>query len=278
MTDSVTVLARAKVNLCLHVTGRRPDGYHLLDSLVVFPRLGDLIEAERATQTSLTLAGPFGQDLGSDADNLVLRAARLMPGAAALRLEKNLPVASGIGGGSADAAAALRAMAELSGAALPDTTALLGLGADVPVCLTQQPARMRGIGDRLDPLPKLPALWCVLANPRVACPTPPVFQALARVDNPPLPDLPARLDAPEDLIRYLETTRNDLQAPAREICPAIAAVLAALEATENCQLHRMSGSGATCFGLYKTEADALIAADQLRADQPSWWVAAAPLD
>lgn len=277
MTEPVRVLARAKVNLCLHVTGRRSDGYHLLDSLVVFPRMGDVIEAEKASRTSLTITGPFGIDLSAGADNLVLRGAALMPGNAALRLHKNLPASSGIGGGSADAAATLRALSQLHGNALPSAEQLLGLGADVPVCLSQTSIRMRGIGDVLEPLPPLPEFWCVLVNPGSACPTPDVFAALERFDHTPLPAVPGRFTAAEDLFTWLRSTRNDLQLPATRLCPQVAVVSAAIAETEGCALNRMSGSGATCFGLYATGAAALKAADMLRASYPAWWIAAAPV-
>ena len=173
-------LALAKLNLCLHVTGRRAGGYHLLDSLVVFPRLGDRLWAEPAAGLSLSVCGPFADQLPSDGDNLVLRAAALFGPGAALRLEKNLPAAGGIGGGSADAAATLRLMARMLDAPLPDAGRVLALGADVPVCLESRPARMEGIGERVTPMAALPALWCVLVNPGATCPTPSVFAALER--------------------------------------------------------------------------------------------------
>lgn len=265
------------MNLCLHVTGRRPDGFHLLDSLVVFPRVGDRITAEPACGLSLSLAGPFAQDLDSNSGNLVLRAAALMPGGASLRLEKNLPVAAGIGSGSADAAATLRGLVALSGAALPPTAELLKLGADVPVCLRGRSARMQGIGDVVSDIPVLPPFWCVLINPRVACPTPEVFRALSQPLNPGLPPVPTAFPDADALFGYLATTRNDLQSPALAVRAEIRAVLTALAATSDCGLARMSGSGATCFGLYRDEDAALVAADAVRAAHPTWWVAAAPV-
>ena len=209
-------LAPAKVNLALHVTGRRPDGYHLLDSLVVFARVGDMLEAEPAAGVSLTLGGKFGGSLGVDGDNSVLRAAALLRPqgqGAALRLTKVLPVAAGLGGGSADAAAALRLLARLWGLPLPRAEETLALGADVPVCLAGRAARMRGIGERLDPV-DLPPFWLVLANPGVPVSTPAVFAALAARENPGLPPIPALGDAAE-LCAWLGKTRNDLETPAR---------------------------------------------------------------
>ncbi|NNU79629.1 4-(cytidine 5'-diphospho)-2-C-methyl-D-erythritol kinase [Halovulum dunhuangense] len=274
----VTLLAQAKVNLCLHVTGRRPDGYHMLDSLVVFPGIGDRLSIEPSSRLSLTIGGPFGLDLSADADNLVLRAAALMPGAAAaILLEKNLPVASGIGGGSADAAAALLGLHRALDLPLPDAGAVLALGADVPVCLAAQPTRMRGIGEVLEPVPALPPFWMVLANPGIACPTPLVFRRLEKVHNPGLGTLPDSFPDTAALFDWLAGTRNDLEAPAVALVPQIGVALKALAGQAGCRLARMSGSGATVFGLFETMAPALAAAAALRSAHPGWWVAAAPV-
>ncbi|PZQ52223.1 MAG: 4-(cytidine 5'-diphospho)-2-C-methyl-D-erythritol kinase [Rhodovulum sulfidophilum] len=264
--------ARAKVNLCLHVTGRRTDGYHLLDSLVTFAEVGDEITAEPAPAPGLVIDGPFAAGLDAGPDNLVLRAARAMGGGgAAIRLTKNLPVASGIGGGSADAAATLRALARLRGAPLPEPAAVLALGADVPVCLAGQPTRMSGIGEVLEPL-ALPSCAMVLVNPGVAVPTGAVFARLARRDNPPLP-APGALPDAAALFAYLRATRNDLEPAARDIAPEIDRALTALAGQPGCALARMSGSGATCFGLFATAAEAEAAAAGIRAAEPGWWVA-----
>ena len=273
-------LAPAKVNLTLHVTGRRDDGYHLLDSLVVFPAIGDLLEAEPAADLSLSLGGPFGADLHAGADNLVLRAAELLrPGGggpgAALRLIKSLPVASGIGGGSADAAASLRLLARLWDRSLPEARSVLGLGADVPVCLAGRSCRMRGIGERIEPV-ALPPFWLVLVNPGVPVATGAVFAGLTSRDNAPMPDLP-EFPSVELLAAFLADQRNDLEAPAREVQPRIGTVLDALAALPDCALARMSGSGATCFGLFARDHAALEAAEILRAARPDWWVVAAPV-
>ena len=273
-----TELAPAKVNLALHVTGRRPDGLHLLDSLVVFPRLGDRLEAEPAAGLSLAIDGPFARDLGTGADNLVLRAALLMraPGrGAALRLTKSLPVASGIGGGSADAAAALRLLARLWQAPLPAPDAVLALGADVPVCLAGRACRMTGVGERLAPL-DLPPFWVVLANPGVPVATAAVFARLARRANPGLPEPPAFAGA-SAFFDWLAARRNDLEATAAALAPAVTDTLAALAAQPDCRLARLSGSGATCFGLFDHEAAALAAATAIRRARPAWWIAAAPV-
>ncbi len=267
----VTERARAKVNLCLHVTGRRDDGYHLLDSLVAFAEVGDEIAAAEANELTLTIDGPFAPNLAAGADNLVMRAARLMGGGAALRLTKNLPVASGIGGGSADAAATLRALARLRGTDPPGTEAVLALGADVPVCLAGQATRMSGIGERLAPV-TLPPFSMVLVNPGVGVPTGAVFARLPRRDNSPLDAVPDFATAGA-LFDWLRSCRNDLEAPAREFAPVIGATIAALAAQPGCALARMSGSGATCFGLFETRTAATAAVARIAAAEPDWWVA-----
>jgi 4-diphosphocytidyl-2-C-methyl-D-erythritol kinase len=278
MTAPLAELAPAKVNLALHVTGRRPDGLHLLDSLVVFARLGDRVEARAAATLSLDVDGPFAADLGAGRDNLVLHAARLLgPGrAAALRLTKSLPVASGIGGGSANAAATLRLLSRLWGLPLPAPEAVLALGADLPVCLAGRSCRMSGVGETLEPL-AIPAFWMVLANPRVAVPTGAVFAGLASRDGSPLSPPPA-FSSPAALFDWLAAQRNDLEAPALAVAPAIASVLAALASRPDCRLARMSGSGATCFGLFESERSARAAASALSCAEPGWWIASAPVD
>lgn len=274
----VAEIARAKVNLALHVTGRRADGLHLLDSVVVFPELGDRLEGEIACGLSLGLAGPFAAGLGAGADNLVLRAASLLrpPGrGAALRLTKALPVAAGLGGGSADAAAALRLLARLWNVGMPSPDRLVALGADVPVCLAARSARMRGVGERVTPL-ALPAFWLALVNPGVPVATAAAFATLVRRDNAPMPDPPA-FPAAADLFAWLGARRNDLEAPARILAPPVADALAALAAQPGCALARMSGSGATCFGLFDAERPALAAASAIRTARPRWWATAAPV-
>lgn len=276
---TVSRLARAKVNLALHATGQRADGYHLLDSLVVFAETGDLIHARAAADLTLRIDGPMAAALPVQPDNLVLRAARALDPArgADLRLTKHLPVASGIGGGSADAAAALQALAELWGVALPGPAEVLALGADVPVCLAGRPARMEGIGEVVTPLAApLPPAWLVLVNPGVAVSTPAIFKRLARKDNPPLTGDLAWDDA-ANLARWLADQRNDLMPPAIALEPVIGTVLAGLEAQPGCLLARMSGSGATCFGLFGTEAPARAAEAALRSARPGWWVQAAAI-
>jgi 4-diphosphocytidyl-2-C-methyl-D-erythritol kinase len=271
--------APAKINLTLHVTGQRPDGYHLLDSLVVFADVGDRVSAVADAGLGLTVTGPQAAQVPAGNDNLVLRAARLFgagPGAQ-LTLEKHLPVASGIGGGSADAAAALRVLARLWHLPLPAADNVLRLGADVPVCLESRARRMSGVGECLAPVPRLPAAWLVLVNPGVAVATPAVFAALEQRENPAMPaEMPPFPDATA-LAAFLRAMRNDLEAPAIRVAPVIATVLAALARLPACRVARMSGSGATCFGLFAQRHEADAAATRLRATHPDWWVVAAPI-
>ncbi len=271
MAAEAEEFAPAKVNLALHVTGQRADGYHLLDSLVAFAGVGDRVAVSPGSGLSIT--GPGAAALPVREDNLCLRAARTMGGGVRIALDKRLPVASGIGGGSADAAAVLRAMARL-GRPLPDPATLLSLGADVPVCLSGRPTRMGGVGETLTPV-LLPAFWFVLVNPGAAVATPAVFRALVQKVHPPLPALPVLADAAA-LAGWLTQTRNDLEPAATALAPAIATVRAALSAAEGCLLSRMSGSGATCFGLFPAEAPARTAAARIAQAQPGWWTAAAP--
>ncbi|NPD65860.1 4-(cytidine 5'-diphospho)-2-C-methyl-D-erythritol kinase [Lichenicola cladoniae] len=278
--------AHAKINLYLHVVGRRDDGYHRLDSLAVFAGAHDVLTAEPAQALSLGLTGPFAAGLRDEdtAANLVMRAARLLQAeaghgaGAAIRLEKTLPIASGIGGGSADAAAALRLLRRLWNADGVDEARLAGLaatlGADVPVCLPQRAARMGGIGEELRPAPVLPDCFMVLVNCGVAVSTPAVFRARAPGFRAPA-DLPAGWTDLGAMADDLTRLANDLEPAAMALCPPIVEVLAAIVAQSGCRLARMSGSGATCFGLFTAEHEALDAARALA--RPGWWVWGGPL-
>jgi 4-diphosphocytidyl-2-C-methyl-D-erythritol kinase len=274
ISPKVQRIARAKVNLALHVVGRRADGYHLLDSLVAFADFGDVVTVEPAPSLSLSITGPMAAGLSAGSDNLVLKAAQMLgsPLGAAITLEKRLPIASGIGGGSADAAATMQALGALWGCALPDAGQVLALGADVPVCLAGQSCRMAGIGDQISPI-ALPPAHLVLVNPGVGLSTAAVFGALLCRDNPPLPPAAPMPDAVA-LAAYLGHCRNDLEAPALSLVPQIGAVLAALQGQKGCLLARMSGSGATCFGLFASASAAEAAATALRAQSGAWWVQA----
>ncbi|OWU70250.1 hypothetical protein ATO2_06780 [Roseovarius sp. 22II1-1F6A] len=282
MTATATGFAPAKINLALHVTGRRADGYHLLDSLVVFGRAGDRLDLRGAPGLSLGVEGPFADRIPAGAENLVLRAMEVMrreTGAqgqgASVTLTKRLPPGSGIGGGSSDAAAALRGLAQLWDMDLPGPKALLALGADVPVCMDPRPQRMRGVGERLDPVTGLPDLPLLLVNPGVPVATPAVFKALTERDGAPMEPLPDAPDLPR-FVEWLARQRNDLQPPAMALVPEIGTVLARMEASAGCLLARMSGSGATCFAIYRdTDMRDAAAAEIRAAAPPAWWVAEA---
>jgi 4-diphosphocytidyl-2-C-methyl-D-erythritol kinase len=278
--------APAKLNLYLHVLGRRADGYHLLDSLVAFADVADVVTAREAPGLSLEITGPFARPLRDDpAENLVSRAARALAERAgiepmaALALEKNLPVASGIGGGSSDAAAALKALSELWRLDLgerPFQGLAPSLGADVPVCLFGEPAWIGGVGEAVAPAPALPPCWVVLANPGLSLATSTVFKARtgAFSESARFETAPADVAA---LARLLETRRNDLTPAALTLAPDISQVLRALQAETGALIARMSGSGATCFALFVEETTAQAAARRLGTAHPRWWVAAGKL-
>ena len=262
---TIRVFAPAKINLTLHVTGQTKAGYHLLHSLVVFADVGDSVQLLPAPDIALDITGPFAKGLPKGPENLVWRAAEAAGCGVHIALEKNLPPSSGIGGGSSDAAAVLRGMRAVQGAVHPDPDTVLKLGADVPACLLARPLIMTGIGEGLTETP-WPDMHAVLVNPGVEVPTAPVFQKLSQKDNAPMDDLNT-----QDPLAWLAAQRNDLEAPAIAIAPIIATVLDALTAT-GAQLARMSGSGATCFGLYQDAIKATAAAQQMSKAQPNWWV------
>lgn len=274
--------AAAKVNLALHVTGLTDSGYHRLDSLVAFATVGDLVRLEPGAN-GLRLEGPFADEVPAGPDNLVNRARRAIGEDAGLTvtLVKMLPVAAGLGGGSADAAAVLRAINTERGLGLGRIALerLAGaLGADGAMCIACRAARVTGIGADIEPLQAMPSLPCVLVNPRVPLATPAVFGALERKDNAPIGPTPALGPDVAAAARALARLRNDLEIPARSLVPEIGAVLAALRAEPACRLARMSGSGATCFGLFDDEGTAREAARALATDHPEWWVAACRLE
>ncbi len=285
MAPSLTTRARAKVNLDLRVLGRRADGYHELESLVAFAGIGDTLTLEPAAPVALSISGPSAAGLETDDGNLVLRAARALekacPGLRLGRfhLVKRLPVAAGIGGGSADAAAALRLLARLNGIALGDPV-LLGVaaqvGADVPVCLDSRARLMAGIGERLGPTLRLPPLFAVLVNPGVAVETVAVFRALGLTPGQKLAESRGEgehgLARTEDFLPRLIRSGNDLAAPARRVAVEIDEVMERLAALPGCRLARMSGSGATCFALFDDRAASAEAAKTLARARPGWWV------
>ncbi|MFA7414324.1 MAG: 4-(cytidine 5'-diphospho)-2-C-methyl-D-erythritol kinase [Rhizobium sp.] len=278
--------APAKINLALHVTGQRADGYHLLDSIVTFAGDGDRLFFEPATEDRFSVSGRFGQKLCTDPNgvsgNLVLRARDTLrqalrdmgqrAPAVGIDLEKNLPIASGIGGGSADAAATLRGLMRLWGCQLgePDISRIaLALGADVPMCLRSKPLRAGGIGENIALLPEMPSFALVLANPLEGVSTPEIFRRLAQKDNPPISGSAASPEA-SAWIAYLSRLRNDLEGPARDLLPEIGEISAML-ARKGAKLVRMSGSGATCFGIFADYAAASAAARALSQERPDWY-------
>ena len=285
---------RAKVNLTLRVVGRRVDGYHDLESVVAFADCADRLTLTPGSELDLRLSGPLAGACGETSDNLVLKAAHLLGQrvpdlkVGSFTLDKLLPVAAGIGGGSADAAAALRLLAQLNDLTLDDER-LLGValltGADVPVCLASRPCDMTGVGETLLPL-TLPIMPCVMVNPRVPVATKDVFNALGLRNGELLvgatdilrgtawPEAGASV---EDWVEVLAASSNDLEAPATRIQPVIGEVISALSATNGAWLARMSGSGATCFAIYENTADAGRAAEKIRLDHPGWWVHAGTL-
>jgi 4-diphosphocytidyl-2-C-methyl-D-erythritol kinase len=276
-------LAPAKVNLFLHVIGKRADGYHLLDSLVVFAGVADRIAVAPAEDLSLAVTGPFAPSLAAEPNNLVLRAARGLAAAAgtqaagALCLDKQIPVASGIGGGSADAAAALRLLCRVWRLQLADTVldrVAVGLGADVPACRRGRPMRMRGTGEMLTPAPAMPRCGIVLVNPGIPLATASVFRARSGSFSREAM-LPGGWDTAGQMAADLSGMANDLQPAAIGLVPAIADVLHAIAATRDCLLARMSGSGATCLGLFANAAAARAAAVELA--RPGWWSWGGPL-
>jgi len=281
--------APAKVNLTLRVLGRRADGFHEIESLVAFAGIGDRLSFAAGGELALTVHGPSAAAAGATADNLVLKAARALAdrlptvGAGSFDLEKRLPVAAGLGGGSADAAAALRLLARANKLAADDPllyAAARATGADVPVCLDPRTRLMRGIGEILSSPLKLPPLQGVLVNPGVALSTRAVF---ARWKPPAAPVVPADLTVltamtrRDQLVRFLLSQANDLESAAIALAPAVADVLLTLNSQPRCELARMSGSGATCFAVFASAAAAIKAAEAIHAEYPNWWVRATAL-
>ncbi|MCK0121357.1 4-(cytidine 5'-diphospho)-2-C-methyl-D-erythritol kinase [Loktanella sp. F6476L] len=278
-------VAPAKVNLTLHVTGQRADGYHLLDSLVVFTDAGDLITATPADGLTLTVTGPFSAGVPTDGTNLILRAAetlRRMRGVikgAAITVEKHLPNEAGLGGGSSDAAATLKLLADMWDVEpLPmSAPEIVMLGADVPVCLAApKPIRMQGIGQDLTPAPHLPSCAMVLINPKIAVPTKAVFDGLASKQNPSMADIPDKMDF-DTFTDWLARQRNDLQPAAIKAAPVIQSALDRLNKIPQVAFAGMSGSGATCFGITKNMADARHAARIIQVAEMGWWVTPAQI-
>jgi 4-diphosphocytidyl-2-C-methyl-D-erythritol kinase len=279
----VALEAPAKVNLALHVTGRRADGYHLLDSIAVFADVADRITIELGEVFALSLSGPFAKHAPGDANDLAHRAANAffahtgLASTCSIRVEKNIPAGAGLGGGSADAAAVLAGLNRCFDAGVPEEAlgALgLELGADIPMCLQGQALRARGIGEEIECFNDWPMLPLVLVWPGRTVSTAEVFKSLKRRDNPPPPEPPAAPRSVGDVAAWLATCRNDLEPSACAIAPEIGAVLGALRETSGCLLARMSGSGSACFGLYGDVEAARAAAAKIAGSRHDWWVRA----
>ena len=278
------IRAPAKVNLTLHVTGRREDGYHELDSLVVFAGVADLLTLDPKRPAGLDVSGPMADGAGLLQDNLVLKAMRaLQARKEGLRvghfsLVKRLPAQAGLGGGSSDAAGALRLLADLNGMKPDDALiveAAQATGADVPVCLIHQAVRMRGIGDQISLVKRMPPLDAVLIKPQASIATPKVFEELGLGRGMVVPQTPVEWPDsfdPLTWIRAIRDGRNDLETPATHLAPVIALCLSALKGTQGCLVARMSGSGSAVFGLYRSTDHARSAAQRLATHHPDWWV------
>lgn len=285
----VEVFAPAKINLALHITGQREDGYHLLDSIVAFVSVGDRLVVENNGSGEVSARGAEASGLPLGPDNLIAKQNAAIADRVGLLtciLHKELPVSSGIGGGSADAAALYRAAVALvddaaSAAFLTDEATISNqwrIGADIPMCIKSLPARVTGIGERIDPIPALPEMPIVLVNPRVPVPTGAVFASLSEKNNPGVAGpLPQGAQASQ-WIEWLAEQRNDLQPPAIAQVPLISQAIDALHAAPHCLFARMSGSGATCFGLFETDSVAEVAAAQIARLHPDWWVRSGRLD
>ena len=269
----ISVLAPAKINLFLRVTGKREDGYHLLQSLVAFADKGDTITLEPADKFSLTIRNNK-TNIGTDAENLVTQAVEKLCGALgkkpdfAITLDKDIPVGAGLGGGSADAAATVKAVLKYWNATLSNETLndiLISLGADVPVCYKGTPCFVEGIGDVISPVTNFKKIPAILVHPNIECPTAPVFKKFSTSYSKEI-----ILDNGD--IDFIKEQKNDLTAPAIELVPEIKAALTLIEKQNGCELSRMSGSGSACFGLFQTEEDSRNAAENIQKEKPDWWV------
>jgi len=281
--QTLNCFAPAKINLYLHITDRLDNGYHTLDTLIAFADIGDLLKIENAKSFCYQVDGPFSKGLANNSKNLVSHAAHAIAKASGnelnvrITLTKNLPVAAGIGGGSADAAATIRGLMKWWNIAqdepyLPELT--LSLGADTPICFSSKPARVHGIGEKTDRAPTFPELSVILINPMRACHTPAIFNAYDenKKNHKPLLDIPEHLSNPDHFISFLDKQNNDLQDIAAKKIPEIIHIIETLKNHPDCALARMSGSGATCFGLFKNKTQAQKAFKEIKHDHPQWWV------
>jgi 4-diphosphocytidyl-2-C-methyl-D-erythritol kinase len=277
--------APAKLNLFLHICGRRADGFHLLDSLYVFTEFGDHVSLRPATNFDLQLSGEFSNAVASGEENIALKAARKLARYAnydsgvSMHLEKNIPVGAGLGGGSADAGAALRGVRDLWNCPVSDSELqelALSLGSDIPACVMSRACQVRGVGEWLIPVFITPEVWVLLVNPRIELLTAQVYRNYTGAFRKEI-SLPERINSFDELIALLTPVTNDLQEPAISMVPDIAKVITAIESTEGCRISRMSGSGATCFGLYESKDALMTAAREVEEAHPKWWCKATKL-
>lgn len=278
-SKTIKVTAHAKANLTLHVVGQRANGYHELQSLVCLTEFGDQIYLSPAADFTFQVTGPYSAGIPVDDSNLVVQAANFMAQKHSrsldckIVLEKNLPMASGIGGGSSDAAAVMKALSKYWSVPLPNVDELMAIGADIPVCMTTGLTLMEGAGEKVMHLSTAPNWGVLLINPNVGVSTPAVFNALSTKNNPPMHEVAENCVD----VAWLCDQRNDLEPPAMAMVPEVAAVINALSAIPLCQVARMSGSGATCFGLFASIMDANAAAESLQRTHPNWWVVSTKL-
>ena len=278
----IHVRANAKVNLALHVIGQRSDGLHCLDSIVAFPNHGDELLFQKANELSLSISGPFGKQLLQETtkvSNIIISAAKLLKDSkngASIHLIKNLPIASGIGGGSSNAAKTIQALSKLWNKQIPNLDEIIGLGADVPVCLSNNLQRMQGIGQICSELSAPPQMWVVLANPGIIIPTAKIFNLLSFKKNAQLEPIPNLTDK-GNFFEYLGRQRNDLEAVTCSLFPEVKYLLQIIKSTRGCRLCRMSGSGATCFGLYTEKEHAQRAKKIIKECFSKAWVMSASL-
>jgi len=278
---SLRIAAPAKLNFFLHITGRRPDGYHLIESLAGFAQFGDIIEISVAQTLSLSVEGPFAEALtGNGANNLIVRAAHSLnkhtggQRGAHIRLHKNIPIGAGLGGGSSDAAVALKGLAQFWQLAIKENdlhTLAVSLGSDVLVCLMQKPSWISGIGEQVYAVDMVVGGWVVLVNPGVPLLTADVYRQFSG-DFSPVSEPPQSIKSFDALVKFMQSRHNALEAPAMTLQPIISEILAVLRATTGCAVARMSGSGATCFALYDNEQQARGAAQHMERTRPVWWV------
>ena len=272
---AIAGVANAKINLSLHVTGKLPNGFHEIDSLVVFTGFGDTLELEPAESFSLSTRGPYSKALPQPSENIILSALRLLEERGTcfrVNLEKSIPVSAGLGGGSVNAALALRLASDYLKCPLPtDIRKITSIGSDLPVCLTGKPSMVSGLGEKITVLDSFPEFPLLLVNPNKPVQTQDVYKGLTKVNNSSQTPFPA-LGSKNDIISWIRDQRNDLEPPALQLCPEIKDILSRLQDQEGCLVARMSGSGGTCFGIFQTAEQVSVAAKTIKQLEPGWWI------